>query len=152
MDMADVSVCSTDDFTECAGALVYYIDLENEECQTYPDLLFDRNIIDGHGMMCSVLTPADGNNQGMGGVEFGKIHDIYFPSEFLRLFDGPSCNILDMTDVSVCTADDFTKCVGVLVYCIDPEGEESERSARSPARTCSSTATSSAAAAWCAPC
>ena len=87
-------------------------------------MLFDRNIIDGRGMMCSVLTPADGNNQGMGGAGFGKIYDIYFPPEFLRLFDGPPCNIMDTTDVSVCSTDDFTKGVGALVFCIDPEGEE----------------------------
>ena len=36
-----------------------------------------------------------------GGAGFGKIYDIYFPPEFLCLFDGPSCNIMDMTDVSV---------------------------------------------------
>ena len=32
----------------------------------YPTLLFDRNIIDGRGMMCSFLTLAIGNNQGHG--------------------------------------------------------------------------------------
>ena len=47
-------------------------------------------------MMCSVLTLNIGNNQGMGDVEYGKIYDIYFPPEVLRLFDGPSCNITDM--------------------------------------------------------
>merc|ERR1712066_1106402 len=35
-------------------------------------------------------------NQGMGDVEYGKIYDFYFPPAFLRLFDGPSCNIIDM--------------------------------------------------------
>ena len=85
MDMADMSVCATDDITRCVGALAYYIDPRNEECKTYRNLLFGRNIIDGRGMMCSVLTLAIGNNQGMGGVEFGKIYDIYFPTEVLRL-------------------------------------------------------------------
>merc|ERR1712242_403403 len=37
-----------------------------------------------------------GNNQGMGDVEYGKIYDIYFPPAYLRLFDGPSCSIIDM--------------------------------------------------------
>ena len=59
-------------------------------------MLFDRNIIDGRAMMCSVLTLTIGNNQGMGDVEYGKIYDIYFPPEYLRLFDGPSCNVEDM--------------------------------------------------------
>ena len=46
-------------------ALVYYIDPDNEEMKiAYPTLLFDRNIIDGRGMMCSFLTLAIGNNQG----------------------------------------------------------------------------------------
>ncbi len=51
-----MNVCTTDDFTKSVDALVYYIDPENEECKiAYPNLLFDRNIIDGRGMMCSVL-------------------------------------------------------------------------------------------------
>ena len=62
----------------------------------YPTMLFDRNSTDGRSMMCSVLTLRISNNQGMGGVEYGKIYDIYFPPAYLRLFDGPSCNIFDM--------------------------------------------------------
>merc|ERR1719221_1920630 len=46
--------------------------------------------------MCSVLTLSIGNNQGMGDVEYGKIYDIYFPPQYLRLFDGPSCCVIDM--------------------------------------------------------
>ncbi|KAL9139347.1 rubisco, partial [Amphidinium carterae] len=93
----NVNVCTTDDFTKSVDALVYYIDPENEECKiAYPNLLFDRNITDGRGMMCSVLTLSIGNNQGMGDVDYGKIYDIYFPPQFLRLFDGPSCSVIDM--------------------------------------------------------
>ena len=93
----NVNVCTTDDFTKSVDALVYYIDPENEECKiAYPNLLFDRNITDGRAMMCSVLTLSIGNNQGMGDVEYGKIYDIYFPPQYLRLFDGPSCNVIDM--------------------------------------------------------
>ena len=45
--MTDVNVCATDDFAKCVGALVYYVDLENEECKiAYPNLLFGRSIID----------------------------------------------------------------------------------------------------------
>jgi len=47
-------------------------------------------------MLCSFLTLTIGNNQGMGDVEYGKIYDFYFPPNFLRLFDGPSCSIIDM--------------------------------------------------------
>ena len=46
--------------------------------------------------MCSVLTLSIGNNQGMGDVEYGEIYGDYFPPGFLRLFDGPSCDIMDM--------------------------------------------------------
>ena len=61
----NVNVCTTDDFTKSVDALVYYIDPDNEEMKiAYPTLLFDRNIIDGRGMMCSFLTLAIGNNQG----------------------------------------------------------------------------------------
>eukprot|EP00434_Breviolum_minutum_P045985 symbB.v1.2.041358.t1/scaffold8099.1/size15294/1 len=65
----NVNVCTTDDFTKSVDALVYYIDPDNEEMKiAYPTLLFDRNITDGRGMMCSFLTLAIGNNQGMGDV------------------------------------------------------------------------------------
>ena len=61
----NVNVCTTDDFTKSVDALVYYIDPDNEEMKiAYPNLLFDRNITDGRGMMCSFLTLAIGNNQG----------------------------------------------------------------------------------------
>ena len=84
--MTDVNVCTTDDFAKCVGALVYYVDLENEECEiAYPNLLFDRNIIDGHGVMCSVLTLTVGNNQGRGDVELDRIYGSYFSPEFLHL-------------------------------------------------------------------
>jgi ribulose-bisphosphate carboxylase large chain len=93
----NVNVCTTDDFTKSVDALVYYIDPDNEEMKiAYPTLLFDRNITDGRAMMCSVLTLSIGNNQGMGDVEYGKIYDIYFPPAYLRLFDGPNCNVVDM--------------------------------------------------------
>ena len=36
---------------KCVGVLVCYVDLENEECEiAYPNLLFGRNIIGGHGV------------------------------------------------------------------------------------------------------
>ncbi|CAK0790513.1 unnamed protein product [Prorocentrum cordatum] len=93
----NVNVCTTDDFTKTVDALVYYIDPENEEMKiAYPTALFDRNITDGRAMMCSVLTLSIGNNQGMGDVDYGKIYDIYFPPQYLRLFDGPSCCVIDM--------------------------------------------------------
>jgi ribulose-bisphosphate carboxylase large chain len=93
----NVSVSTTDDFTRGVDALVYEIDEEKEIMKiAYPNDLFDRNIIDGRAMLASFLTLAIGNNQGMGDVEYAKMHDFYFPPEYLRLYDGPSTDISDM--------------------------------------------------------
>ena len=94
--MADVSACATNDFTKCVGALACYIGPRSEGCKTYPNLLFDHGIVDGRGMVCSVLTLDIGNDQGMGEVEYGEICGDYFPPEFLRRFGGPSCDIVGM--------------------------------------------------------
>ncbi|MDF1804033.1 ribulose-bisphosphate carboxylase [Thalassovita sp.] len=93
----NVDVSTTDDFTRGVDALVYEIDEAKELMKiAYPVELFDRNITDGRAMICSFLTLAIGNNQGMGDVEYAKMHDFYVPPEFLRLFDGPSTTISDM--------------------------------------------------------
>ncbi len=93
----NVEVSTTDDFTRGVDALVYEIDPDKEIMKiAYPVELFDRNIIDGRAMLCSFLTLTIGNNQGMGDVEYAKMHDFYVPPCYLRLFDGPSMNIADM--------------------------------------------------------
>lgn len=93
----NVDVSTTDDFTRGVDALVYEIDEDNELMKiAYPIELFDRNILDGRAMICSFLTLAIGNNQGMGDVEYAKLHDFYVPPAFLRLFDGPSTTISDL--------------------------------------------------------
>ncbi|MEM8836739.1 MAG: ribulose-bisphosphate carboxylase [Pseudomonadota bacterium] len=93
----NVNVSTTDDFTRGVDAIVYEIDEEKELMKiAYPVELFDRNIIDGRAMICSFLTLCIGNNQGMGDVEYAKMHDFYVPPSFLRLFDGPSTTISDL--------------------------------------------------------
>ena len=93
----NVDVSTTDDFTRGVDALVYEIDEAKELMKiAYPTDLFDRNITDGRAMLCSFLTLAIGNNQGMGDVEYAKIHDFYVPPAYLRLFDGPSTTISDL--------------------------------------------------------
>ncbi|WP_373050679.1 ribulose-bisphosphate carboxylase [Thalassovita aquimarina] len=93
----NVDVSTTDDFTRGVDALVYEIDPGKELMKiAYPVDLFDRNITDGRAMICSFLTLAIGNNQGMGDVEYAKMHDFYVPPAYLRLFDGPSTTIADM--------------------------------------------------------
>ncbi|MER7176505.1 ribulose-bisphosphate carboxylase [Streptomyces mesophilus] len=93
----NVEVCTTDEFTKGVDALVYEVDEARELMKiAYPIELFDRNIIDGRAMLASFLTLCIGNNQGMGDVEYAKMHDFYVPPAYLRLFDGPSMNIQDM--------------------------------------------------------
>jgi ribulose-bisphosphate carboxylase large chain len=93
----NVEVSTTDDFTRGVDALVYEIDEAKELAKiAYPIELFDRNIIDGRAMLCSFLTLTIGNNQGMGDVEYAKMHDFYVPPAYLRLFDGPSTTIADL--------------------------------------------------------
>lgn len=93
----NVDVGTTDDFTRGVDALVYEIDEKQEIMKiAYPVELFDRNIIDGRAMLASFLTLTIGNNQGMGDVEYGKMHDFWMPPEFLRLFDGPATDISDL--------------------------------------------------------
>lgn len=95
----NVEVCTTDDFTKGVDALVYELSETDSGDYlmkiAYPLELFDRNIIDGRAMLVSFLTLAIGNNQGMGDVEYAKMHDFYFPREYLQLFDGPARNIVD---------------------------------------------------------
>jgi ribulose-bisphosphate carboxylase large chain len=93
----NVEVSTTDAFTRGVDAIVYVADEERELIKlAYPVELFDRNITDGRAMIASFLTLAIGNNQGMGDVEYAKMHDFYFPPEFLRLFDGPATTISDL--------------------------------------------------------
>jgi ribulose-bisphosphate carboxylase large chain len=92
----NVEVSTTDDFTRSVDALVYEVDEGAELTKiAYPLELFDRNIIDGKAMLVSFLTLCIGNNQGMGDVEYAKLHDFYVPPAYLELFDGPALNIAD---------------------------------------------------------
>jgi len=93
----NVEVSTTDDFTRGVDALVYEIDEAKELMKiAYPVALFDRNIIDGRAMIASFLTLCIGNNQGMGDVEYAKMHDFFVPPAYLQLFDGPSTTIRDL--------------------------------------------------------
>jgi ribulose-bisphosphate carboxylase large chain len=96
----NVEVATTDAFTRGVDAIVYEVDEDKELMKiAYPVELFDRNITDGRAMIASFLTLAIGNNQGMGDVEYAKIHDFWFPPEYLRLFDGPATTISHMWNV-----------------------------------------------------
>lgn len=96
----NVEVCTTDDFTKGVDALVYEVtqmaDGDYLMKIAYPNELFDRNITDGRAMLASFLTLTIGNNQGMGDVEYAKMHDFYVPPAYLQLYDGPAVNIQEM--------------------------------------------------------
>lgn len=93
----NVEVSTTDNFTRGVDAIVYEIDEAKEITKiAYPVDLFDRNITDGRAMIASFVTLTIGNNQGMGDVEYGKMHDFYVPPNFLRQFDGPTATIRDL--------------------------------------------------------
>ncbi len=96
----NVEVSTTDDFTRGVDALVYEINEATEVVKiAYPIELFDRNIIDGRAMLASFLTLTIGNNQGMGDIEYAKMHDFYVPPDYLKLFDGPSTTIAHLWQV-----------------------------------------------------
>lgn len=93
----NVEVGTTDAHTRSVDALVYFTDEATGLMKiAYPLALFDRNITDGRAMIVSFLTLAIGNNQGMGDVEYAKLHDFYVPPKYLQLFDGPSAGIADL--------------------------------------------------------
>ena len=93
----NVEISTTDDFTRGIDAIVYQADERQELMKiAYPVELFDRNIIDGRAMIASFLTLTIGNNQGMGDVDYAKMHDFHVPPGYLRLFDGPATTIGDL--------------------------------------------------------
>ena len=112
----NVEVSTTDDFTRGVDALVYDIEPDKELMKiAYPIELFDRNITDGRTMIASFLTLSIGNNQGMGDVEYAKMHDFYVPPKLLQLFDGPAMNIADMWRVLGRPMDNGGMVVGTII-------------------------------------
>ena len=115
----NVEVCTTDDFTRTVDALVYHVSpLPGGNWLmkiAYPTELFDRNITDGRAMLVSFLTLTIGNNQGMGDVEYAKMHDFWMPPGLLRLFDGPAMNIVDLWRILGMPLTDGGLVVGTII-------------------------------------
>jgi len=112
----NVEVSTTDSFTKSVDAIVYFADEATGLMKiAYPLELFDRNISDGRAMIVSFLTLAIGNNQGMGDVEYAKLHDFFVPPKFLQLFDGPSSGISDLWRVLGRSVVDGGLIVGTIV-------------------------------------
>ena len=92
-----VQVCTIDDSTKSVDVLVHHIDPENAETKiAYPCLLLDRHTTDGLALASSFSMLSIGNYRGIGGVEAGMVVDLFLPPSFLRLPDGPSCNITNV--------------------------------------------------------
>jgi ribulose-bisphosphate carboxylase large chain len=112
----NVEVSTTDDFTRSVDALVYEVDEADELMKiAYPLELFDRNITDGRAMIVSFLTLCIGNNQGMGDVEYAKMHDFFVPPAYLQQFDGPLRNIADLWRVLGRPLEDGGMIVGTII-------------------------------------
>jgi ribulose-bisphosphate carboxylase large chain len=112
----NVEVSTTDDFTRSVDAIVYEADEADEVMKiAYPLELFDRNITDDKAMIVSFLTLTIGNNQGMGDVEYAKMHDFYVPPDYLKLFDGPRRNIADFWRVLGRPAENGGMVVGTII-------------------------------------
>ena len=79
-------------FSKNLNALVYDIDLKkNIIWIAYPWRIFDRK-----GNIQNILTFIVGNVLGMKEISALKLLDIWFPSEMLRHYDGPSYTLDDM--------------------------------------------------------
>jgi ribulose-bisphosphate carboxylase large chain len=112
----NVEVSTTDDFTRSVDAIVYETDAGGELMKiAYPLELFDRNLTDGKAMLVSFLTLTIGNNQGMGDVEYAKMHDFYVPPAYLEQFDGPARNIVDFWRVLGRPEKDGGMVVGTII-------------------------------------
>lgn len=112
----NVEVGTTDDFTRGVDALVYAADEAEQLVKiAFPQDLFDRNMIDGSAMLASFLTLCVGNNQGMGDIEYAKLHDFHLPQQYMELYDGPACNITDLWTLLGRPSQDGGMVVGTIV-------------------------------------
>jgi ribulose-bisphosphate carboxylase large chain len=112
----NVDISTTDDFTRGVDAMVYEIDPKRELMKiAYPLELFDFNITDGMAMIASFLTLAIGNNQGMGDVEYAKMHDFYVPKPYLEKFDRPAATIKNLWRVLGRQENDGGFIVGTII-------------------------------------
>ena len=108
---SDAGRSTAENFVESVGAPVFYIDWEDECKVAHSNLTHDRDITNGRDMMYAATALTNGRNQDADDDECGVISGIFFPSGFLRLFDGPSCRIADVWR----TLDREASCAGPLV-------------------------------------
>lgn len=85
-------VLTETEFSKEMNALVYKIDEKKGLVWiAYPWRIFDRG-----GNVQNILTYVVGNVLGMSGLSELKLLDVWFPSEMLKQYDGPSYTIDDM--------------------------------------------------------
>jgi ribulose-bisphosphate carboxylase large chain len=81
-------------YSQSVDARVYQIDKENGLVYiAYPWVMFDRG-----GNIQNIMTFLAGNIFGMAELKECKLIDIWFPSQMLDQYDGPSVTIDDMRD------------------------------------------------------
>ena len=89
---SNIKVGSLTPFSSSLDALVYRVDEEKKLVWiAYPWRIFDRV-----GNVQNIMTFVAGNVLGMGNLKACKLLDIYFPSQMLVQYDGPSYTINDM--------------------------------------------------------
>ena len=108
---SDAGRSTAEIFTKSVDAPLFYIDSENECKVAHSNLTHDRDITNGRDMMYVATALANGSNQDTDDDECGAIYGIFFPSGFLRLFDGPSCHIADVWRI----LGRETSCAGLVV-------------------------------------
>jgi ribulose-bisphosphate carboxylase large chain len=89
---SNIKVGSLTPFSSSLDALVYRVDEEKKLVWiAYPWRIFDRV-----GNVQNIMTFVAGNVLGMGSLKACKLLDIYFPSQMLVQYDGPSYTLNDM--------------------------------------------------------
>ncbi len=79
-------------FSETMNALVYKVDEEKSLVWiAYPTRIFDRG-----GNIQNIMTYIAGNIFGMSTAKVMRLLDVWFPSTFLEMYDGPSYTLDDM--------------------------------------------------------
>ena len=89
------------------------IDPEDGECENaYPSLPFTATSSAAAALCAPCLPSPSVATRAWVTSSSAKVCDVFLLPGFLRLFVGPPRIIMGMTNVDVCTTDDFTKCVG----------------------------------------
>ncbi|WKZ30841.1 MAG: ribulose-bisphosphate carboxylase [Candidatus Dojkabacteria bacterium] len=91
---SNLTVGSATGFSKGLDALVYEVDEEKGFAYiAYPWRMFDQG-----GNIQNILTFIAGNLFGMGNLKACKMEDVYFPSQMMSMYDGPSVSLEDLRE------------------------------------------------------